>query len=71
MKRRFGEWWRRGFEWFKPTFSDAGTAGLGAAAIFLVRAFPSSNSDEWDLLMMLPVAFLGLGGLVLRRFGQP
>lgn len=58
------------FAWLRPSFSDIGTASLGAAAIFLVRAIPSSNFSEWDLLMMLPVGILGLGGLALRRFGQ-
>ncbi len=60
----------RFLDWVKPSIPDTGAASLGAAAVFLVRAFPSSNPDEWDLLMMLPSAFLGIVGLVLRRFGK-
>ncbi len=63
--------WERFLDWARPSFSDAGTASLGAAAIFLVRAIPSSNPGEWDLWMIIPVVFFGLVGLILRRVGQP
>ena len=62
--------WGRFFDWAKPSFPDIGTASLGAAAIFLVRAIPSSNPGEWDLWMMIPVAIFGIGGLILRRIGN-
>ena len=66
----FHSLWNRFLDWAKPSFPDVGTAGLGAAAIFLVRAIPSSNIGEWDLWMMIPVAFFRIGGLVLRRLGK-
>ena len=59
------------FDWVRPSFPDMGTAGLGAAAIFLVRAIPSSNPSEWDIWMMIPVILFGIGGLMLRRVGNP
>ena len=62
--------WGRFLDWARPSFPDIGTAGLGAAAIFLVRAIPSSNIDEWDIGMLLPVAFFGISGLILRRLGN-
>lgn len=65
--RKIGDLWVLGFEWLKPIFPDIGTASLGAAAVFFVRAFPSSNPDEWDLLMLIPSTVLGLSGLILRR----
>lgn len=63
--------WGRFLAWARPSFPDVGTASLGAAAIFLVRVFPSSNPEELDLWMMIPVTFFGMVGVVLRRLGQP
>ena len=70
MIREVAGIFRQGIEWIKPTFPDVGTASLGAAAVFLVRAFPASNPDEWDLLMLIPSAALGLSGLILRRLAK-
>lgn len=71
MIARFRGLWYRFLEWARPSFPDIGTAGLGAAAIFLVRAIPSSDIGEWDIGMLLPVAVFGIGGLILRRLGNP
>lgn len=70
MISRFRGWWGRSLDWVRPSFPDIGTASLGAAAIFLVRAIPSSNPGEWDLWMMIPVTFFGIAGLILRRLGK-
>lgn len=63
--------WGRVRDLVSPSLPDIGTAALGAAAIFLVRAIPSSNISEWDLWMIMPVTIFGIGGLILRRLGQP
>ena len=68
---QFRDSWGRFLAWARPSFPDVGTASLGAAAIFLVRVFPSSNPEELDLWMMLPVAFFGLVGVAMRRVGKP
>ena len=48
----------------KPALQDLGTICLGAAAIFLTRAFPASGDFSFD--MMFASTVLAVAGIVLR-----
>ena len=47
--------------------NDLGYVSLGAAAIFLARAFPSSAIYDFDIWMFLNSMFFCAVGLLLRR----
>ena len=53
--------------------TDLGTVFLGAAAIFLVRAFPASNCgqcDEFDLIAVVASGGFLVIGMALRLLGK-
>lgn len=60
----------RVIQWLSPSFSDAGTAFLGVAAILLARAIPSANLREADVALVVLGVALGFVGLWLRRIGK-
>lgn len=66
LRRRLG----RVIQWLGPSFSDAGTAFLGVAAILLARAIPSANLREADAALVVFGVALGFVGLWLRRIGR-
>ena len=66
----FRERFSRIIEWLNPSFSDAGTAFLGIAAILLARAIPSSNLREADVALVVFGVAVGFVGLWLRRIGR-
>ena len=49
-----------------PVLTDFGTVLLGAAAIFLTRAFPKSDFSSFDSGMLIASALCCFGGLMLR-----
>ncbi len=56
--------------WLSPSFSDAGTAFLGIAAILLARAVPSSDLREADVALVVFGVSVGFVGLWLRRISK-
>ena len=70
MKLRVKSWWARAHTTFAGTINDLGTVFLGAAAIFLVRAFPSPAPGQpsalFDERMAIACGALLTLGLLLR-----
>ena len=51
-------------------FQDFGTFSIGAAAIFLTRAFPSSSSDEFSAGMVYASVAFAIAGIALRLLSK-
>ena len=68
MKSRLRNVIRRVVNFARQLSDDFGTVCLGAAAIFLVRAFPSSCGEcsDLDVRMIIASGFFLVLGLVLR-----
>lgn len=54
-----------------PVFADFGTVLLGAAAIFLTRAFPKAAFSSFDPGMLIASAACCFIGLMLRFMSRP
>ena len=54
-----------------PALTDFGTVLLGAAAIFLTRAFPKSDFSSFDPGMLIASALCCFVGLMLRFMARP
>ncbi len=52
--------------WIRPGLVDFGTVWLGAAAIFLTRAVPTSSFQDFDPGMMAVCVGCLVVGIVLR-----
>ena len=61
-----GNWTNRFSNRFGPSLIDLGTVFLGAAAIFLTRAFPSSSFNDFDSGMMAVCVACIVIGISLR-----
>ncbi len=65
--RELSRYWRnKSGEIAGPVLTDFGTVFLGAAAIFLTRAFPAASLSDFDLGMLITSVACCLVGLVLR-----
>ena len=71
MRMPMGNLWGWLYHRRARLFSDIGTASLGIAALFFVRAFPPSASFDFDIWMLLPSAFFFVSGLALRVIEKP
>ena len=76
MRRRLGIW-RRFIDWLShspskvaPVVNDIGTVFLGAAAIFLARAFPTSAVYDFDIWMTIASVMFCVIGLFLRYLSR-
>ena len=69
MRDSQGNWL---IDWVRPALTNLGTVWLGAAAIFLTRAFPTDAPvSEFHLGMLIASAFCCLIGLGLRFLARP
>ena len=53
-----------------PGLQDLGTVSLGTAAIFLTRAFPTSDFGDFDWAMLLVSAAMVFTGMGLRYLSK-
>ena len=60
------EWLQNRSAILRGLLGDVGNICLGAAAIFLTRAFPSSVPDDFSVGMLLASTAFAFLGLVLR-----
>ena len=71
MRERFRAWRYRLRDVAGPLLTDFGTVLLGAAAIFLTRAFPEAFFRDFDPGMLMTSAACCLTGLALRFLSRP
>lgn len=73
MKSSDRNWRRRLLGPLQQIGTDLGTVFLGAAAIFLVRAFPASNCslcDEFDTIAVVASGGFFVVGMALRLISK-
>lgn len=72
MKEQQRNWPSRLSDWLRPGLTDLGTVWLGAAAIFLTRAFPSDAPlGDFNLGMLIASLVCCAVGMTLRMLARP
>ena len=72
MKHIQGNWLSWLSDWVRPGLTDLGTVWLGAAAIFLTRAFPTDAPvSEFHLGMLIASIACCAFGMTLRMLARP
>ena len=71
MRERFRTWQDNSAGVVGPLIADFGTVLLGAAAIFLTRAFPEASLNAFHLGMLIASAICCFIGLSLRFQSRP
>jgi hypothetical protein len=74
MRHREKFWPNKALRPLQQIGNDLGTVFLGAAAIFLVRAFPASNCgncNEFDIVGVVASGGFFVVGMVMRILSKP